>query len=55
MQRDHIVEVDQAQRGLSIDMYSRELGELETTLLSAGASRKFEPHTLLYLLQTDKI
>jgi hypothetical protein len=40
MQRDHIVEVDQAQRGLSIDMYSRELGELETTLLSAGASRK---------------
>jgi hypothetical protein len=41
MQRDHIVEVDQAQRGLSIDMYSRELGELETTLLSAGASRMF--------------
>ena len=39
MQRDHIVEVDQAQRGLSIDMYSRELAELETTLLSAGASR----------------
>ena len=41
MQRDHIVEVDQAQRGLSIDMYSRELGELETKLLSAGASRMF--------------
>lgn len=45
MQRDHIVEVDQAQRGLSIDMYSRELGELETTLLSAGASHV----ELLYL------
>lgn len=38
MQRDHIVEVDQAHRGLSIEMYARELGELEITLLSAGAT-----------------
>ena len=38
MQRDHIVEVDQAQRGLSIDMYARELGELEITLLSTGTT-----------------
>lgn len=45
MQRDHIVEVDEAHRGLSIDMYARELGELEITLLSAGAS----PIELLYL------
>ncbi|PPJ58426.1 hypothetical protein CBER1_09293 [Cercospora berteroae] len=36
MQRDHIVEVDQAQRGLQIDMYARELGELEVTVLSTG-------------------
>lgn len=40
MQRDHIVEVDQAQRGLQVDMYSRELGELELTLLSTRSSRK---------------
>ncbi|EME46858.1 hypothetical protein DOTSEDRAFT_70728 [Dothistroma septosporum NZE10] len=38
MQRDHIVEVDQAQRGLQIDMYSRELGELEVTVLSTSSS-----------------
>ena len=34
MQRDHIVEVDPAQRGLQIDMYSRELNEMEVTLMS---------------------
>ncbi|QIW99579.1 hypothetical protein AMS68_005097 [Peltaster fructicola] len=45
MQRDHIVEVDEAHRGLSIDMYARELGELEITLLSAGAT----PVELLFL------
>ncbi|OQO14266.1 hypothetical protein B0A48_01142 [Cryoendolithus antarcticus] len=39
MQRDHIVEVDEAHRGLSIDMYARELGELEITLLSNGATQ----------------
>ncbi|KXT16690.1 hypothetical protein AC579_5253 [Pseudocercospora musae] len=38
MQRDHIVEVDQAQRGLQIDMYARELGELEVTVLSTSNS-----------------
>lgn len=41
MQRDHIVEVDQAQRGLQINMYSRELGELEVTVLSTSNSREF--------------
>lgn len=40
MQRDHIVEVDKAQRGLQIDMYARELGELELTILSTRSSRK---------------
>ena len=40
MQRDHIVEVDQAQRGLQIDMYARELGELELTILATRSSRK---------------
>lgn len=40
MQRDHIVEVDQAQRGLQIDMYARELGELEVTVLSTSSSCK---------------
>ncbi|KAK3114668.1 hypothetical protein LTR53_006797 [Teratosphaeriaceae sp. CCFEE 6253] len=34
MQRDHIVEVDQAQRGLQIDMYARELNEMELTIMS---------------------
>ncbi len=41
MQRDHIVEVDQAQRGLQVDMYARELGELEVTILSTRSSCKF--------------
>jgi len=40
MQRDHVVEVDQAQRGLQIAMYARELGELELTILSRRSSRK---------------
>lgn len=40
MQRDHVVEVDQAQRGLQIDMYARELGELELTILSTRSSGK---------------
>ena len=40
MQRDHVVEVDQAQRGLQIDMYARELGELELTILATRQSRK---------------
>ena len=40
MQRDHIVEVDQAQRGLQIDMYARELGEMELTILSTRSSRE---------------
>ena len=40
MQRDHIVEVDNAQRGLQIDMYARELGELELTILSTRQSRE---------------
>ena len=40
MQRDHIVEVDHAQRGLQIDMYSRELNELEVTVLSTSTSRE---------------
>jgi hypothetical protein len=40
MQRDHIVEVDQAQRGLQIDMYARELGELEVTVLSTSSGCK---------------
>lgn len=43
MQRDHIVEVDQAQRGLQVEMYSRELGELEVTVLSTSSSREFLP------------
>lgn len=42
MQRDHIVEVDQAQRGLQIDMYARELGELEVTVLSTSTSCKLD-------------
>ncbi|KAK5162726.1 uncharacterized protein LTR77_011209 [Saxophila tyrrhenica] len=45
MQRDHIVEVDKAQRGLQIDMYARELGELELTTLSTRSS----PIDILYL------
>ncbi|KAK3726143.1 hypothetical protein LTR37_000291 [Vermiconidia calcicola] len=46
MQRDHIVEVDNAQRGLQIDMYARELGELELTILS---TRQSSPIDILYL------
>ena len=38
MQRDHIVEVDQAQRGLQIDMYARELNEMELTIMSTRSS-----------------
>ncbi|KAK3676595.1 hypothetical protein LTR78_003369 [Recurvomyces mirabilis] len=44
MQRDHIVEVDEAQRGLQIDMYARELNEMELTIMSTQASRKSQPH-----------
>jgi hypothetical protein len=40
MQRDHIVEVDAAQRGLQIDMYARELNEMELTIMSTRASRE---------------
>ena len=40
MQRDHIVEVDHAQRGLQIDMYARELGELELTILATRSSNR---------------
>lgn len=40
MQRDHLVEVDQAQRGLQIDMYARELNEMELTIMSTRSSRK---------------
>ena len=39
MQRDHLVEVDQAQRGLQIDMYARELNEMELTIMSTRSSR----------------
>ena len=46
MQRDHVVEVDQAQRGLQIDMYARELGELELTILSTRSSRKSPAHSV---------
>ncbi|KAF2773371.1 hypothetical protein EJ03DRAFT_265021 [Teratosphaeria nubilosa] len=45
MQRDHIVEVDQSQRGLQIDMYWRELNEMEITLMSTRSS----PIETLYL------
>ncbi|KAK5108047.1 hypothetical protein LTR62_008821 [Meristemomyces frigidus] len=45
MQRDHIVEVDEAQRGLQIDMYARELNEMELTIMSTQAS----PIDVLYL------
>nr|POE62812.1 transcriptional regulatory protein sef1 [Quercus suber] len=38
MQRDHVVEVDQAQRGLQIEMYARELNEMETTIMSTRSS-----------------
>ena len=44
MQRDHIVEVDEAQRGLQIDMYARELNEMELTIMSTRASRKITSH-----------
>lgn len=59
MQRDHIVEVDQAQRGLQVDMYARELGELEVTVLSttkAGQSRKgMWLRSMLFAIRTDWI
>ncbi|KAK4542886.1 hypothetical protein LTR36_006075 [Oleoguttula mirabilis] len=45
MQRDHVVEVDQAQRGLQIDMYARELNEMELTIMSTRSS----PIETLYL------
>lgn len=38
MQRDHIVEVDTAQRGLTAEMFGREIAELELTVLSTGGS-----------------
>nr|POE99495.1 transcriptional regulatory protein sef1 [Quercus suber] len=41
MQRDHVVEVDQAQRGLQIEMYARELNEMETTIMSTRSSAAF--------------
>lgn len=40
MQRDHIVEVDEARQGLQIDMYARELNEMELTIMSTRSSRK---------------
>lgn len=40
MQRDHIVEVDQVQRGLQVDMYARELNEMELTIMSTRKSRE---------------
>ncbi|KAI7672201.1 hypothetical protein KC318_g3018 [Hortaea werneckii] len=45
MQRDHLVEVDQAQRGLQIEMYARELNEMELTIMSTRSS----PIETLYL------
>ncbi|WPH01492.1 Hypothetical protein R9X50_00433800 [Acrodontium crateriforme] len=45
MQRDHVVEVDEAQRGLQIDMYARELNEMEVTIMSTRSS----PIETLYL------
>ena len=47
MQRDHIVEVDQVQRGLQVDMYARELSEMELTILSTRSSRESR-HAKLY-------
>ena len=47
MQRDHIVEVDNAQRGLQIDMYARELGELELTILATSPSREYSAFRFL--------
>ena len=41
MQRDHVVEVDQVSRGLHIDMYARELNEMELTIMSTNTTRKF--------------
>lgn len=49
MQRDHLVEVDQAQRGLQIDMYARELNEMELTIMSTRSSRKSPVLVLLPL------
>lgn len=44
MQRDHVVEVDQAQRGLQIEMYARELNEMETTIMSTRSSGTISIH-----------
>jgi hypothetical protein len=57
MQRDHVVEVDNAQRGLQIDMYARELGELELTILSTRSSRKsrYGVHELMHAEQSEAI
>jgi hypothetical protein len=52
MQRDHVVEVDNAQRGLQIDMYARELGELELTILSTRSSRKFTDSYVILFADT---
>ena len=51
MQRDHVVEVDHAQRGLQITMYSRELNELELTILSTRTSRK--SYNITEFMQSD--
>ena len=48
MQRDHVVEVDTVQRNLQIDMYARELGEMELTILSTRSTRK-PPWCHLYI------
>lgn len=40
MQRDHIVEVDQAQRSLQIDLLGRDLNEHETSVLAQGSTSK---------------
>jgi hypothetical protein len=49
MQRDHVVEVDIAQRGLQVSMYARELNEMETTLMSTRSSRMFFPSSYLVI------
>ncbi|KAK5134022.1 hypothetical protein LTR08_007027 [Meristemomyces frigidus] len=45
MQRDHVVEVDQVQSALQIDMYARELNEMELTIMSTSSS----PIEILFL------
>ncbi|KAK0255428.1 hypothetical protein LTS09_009450 [Friedmanniomyces endolithicus] len=50
MQRDHIVEVDQAQRGLQIDMYARELNEMELTIMSTRGTSESLPKAWSHLI-----